>query len=339
VSPKGNSWIRKAGRWLPGVLVSVVLLVVVFRVAEWDELGDAFTSIRWQYILGAFGLTLASLVTKSMAWRTLLDNAPTFWQTFFIVNEGYFLNNILPFRAGEVGRAIFMGQSSKKGTMHVISTIVIERAFDVAMAAALLLATLPLTLGMAEAKSAAVTTIILVVIGFGVLFLMARFNDQVKQLVNKIGSRWSLIQKWVVPRIDALLDGLKVLNNPTQFIVAVLWSLLTWVFWVSIYYVMLLSIAPTAPIWWGAFVDAFLAMGMAIPSAPAGLGVFEASIVFALSLLKVDASKALAYAITLHFMQFCITAFFGLIGLLREGRSINALFEGMGKKEQPDTIL
>jgi len=339
VSSKGNSWIRKASRWLPGVFVSGVLLVVVFRVANWEDLGDAFQYIKYPYILAALALTLASLVTKSMAWRTLLDNAPTFWQTFFIVNEGYFLNNILPLRAGEVGRAIFMGQSSKKGALHVISTIVIERAFDVAMAAALLLATLPLTLGMAEAKSAAVTTIILVIAGFGILFLMARYNQQVKELVNRIGSRWAFVQKWIVPRIDALLDGLKVLNRPSQFFIAVMWSLLTWVFWVSIYYVMLLSIAPGAPLWWGAFVDSFLAMGMAIPSAPAGLGVFEASIVFALSLLKVDASKALAYAITLHFMQFVITAIFGLIGLIREGRSINALFEGMGKKEQPDSNL
>ncbi|NMC54653.1 MAG: flippase-like domain-containing protein [Chloroflexi bacterium] len=338
MSSSKGAMIRKAGRWLPGVFISIVLLVVVFRVAKWDDLGDAFTYIRWPYILAALALTMASLLTKSAAWRTLLGNAPGYWQTFFIVNEGYFLNNILPFRAGEVGRAIFMGQSSKKGAMHVISTIVIERAFDVAMAASLLLATLPLTLGMAEAKSAAVTTMILVVAGFGALFLMARFNEQVKDLVNRVGGRWPLVQKWIVPRIDSLLEGLKVLTRPSQFFAAVAWSLVTWVFWVGIYYVMLLSIAPNAPLWWGAFVDSFLAMGMAIPSAPAGLGVFEASIVFALSLLKVDAAKALAYAISLHFMQFVTTAIFGLIGLLREGRSISVLFEGMEKKEQPDTI-
>ena len=329
-----DSYLKKnLRRWLPGVVISIIALIVVFRLANWADLGAAFASIQPASIGAALVITLFSLVTKSMVWRTLLDNKPSLLQTFFITNEGYFLNNILPLRAGEIGRAIFMGQTSDLGTFHVLSTIVIERAFDVAIAAGLLLATLPMTLGMEGAASIAITSLLLIVVGFVVLFLMAQYNSQVKNFVEKVSKKSPLLEKILLPRIESLLNGLAVLTKPSQFFKSIFWVLVTWVLWVSLYYVMLLSIAPGAPLWWGAFVDSFLALGMAVPSAPAGLGVYEASIVWALQMIGVTSTQALAYAIVLHFMQFVVTAVFGLIGLAREGHSIARLFEGMNNNK------
>ena len=65
-------------------------------------------------------------------------------------------------------------------------------------------------------------------------------------------------------------------------------------------------------------------MGVALPSAPAALGVFEASIVGALSILGVSAG-ALGFALLMHLFQFVITAILGIIGLIQEGRSISSL--------------
>jgi len=330
---KESSYLKKnLRRWLPGVVISIIALIVVFKLASWDDLGAAFATIRPSSIGVALVITLLSLVTKSMVWRTLLDNKASLLQTFFITNEGYFLNNILPLRAGEIGRAIFMGQTSGLGTFHVLSTIVIEMAFDVAIAAGLFLATLPMTLGMEGAESIAITSLVLIVVGFVILFLMAQYNQQVKHFVEKISKKHVLLERILLPRIESLLDGLSVLTKPTQFFITVFWVLVTWVLWVSLYYVMLLSIVPGAPLWWGAFVDSFLALGMAVPSAPAGLGVYEASIIWALQLIGVSSTQAFAYAIVLHFMQFTVTAIFGLIGLIRQGHSIARLFEGMNNK-------
>jgi hypothetical protein len=90
---------------------------------------------------------------------------------------------------------------------------------------------------------------------------------------------------------------------------------------------MLLTFAPQAPIWWGAFADAVLALGVAIPSAPSGLGVFEGALVWALSLFGIGSSPALAYAILMHFINIATTGVFGLIGLIKEKRSLSSLME------------
>ena len=76
-------------------------------------------------------------------------------------------------------------------------------------------------------------------------------------------------------------------------------------------------------------------MGIALPSAPAALGVYEATIVGALVLLGIPASTGtgLAFAITLHAMQFVITAILGLIGLAQDGRSLAELGRLFERKE------
>jgi uncharacterized membrane protein YbhN (UPF0104 family) len=92
-------------------------------------------------------------------------------------------------------------------------------------------------------------------------------------------------------------------------------------------------LVPNPPFWWGIFADSILAMGIAVPSAPAALGVFEASLVGALSILGISNSSALAYAIIMHFMQFIITGILGFYAISKQGRSLRSLFSSAQLKK------
>jgi len=312
---------------VPGAIISLIALVTVFRLASWNDLKLAFTTIQPVYLAIAVVISVVSLGTRGMAWRVLLKYRATFKQSFFIICEGYFLNYILPLRAGEIGRAVFMGQTSGLGPFHVLSTIVIERSFDLAMASGLLLTTLPLVLGVSWARPVAIFTMALVIAGLFMLYLMARNSQKVHGWVSRLGQRWPLVQKWVVPSLDSLLDGLGTLTQLSQFLLVVFWIFLSWVLWVSIYYVMLQPVLPGFPFYRAMFLTGVLALGLAIPQAPGGLGVFEASVVGTLAIFGVSPSVALAYALMMHFMQFVIDGIFGFIELVRSRNSISNLFE------------
>ena len=320
------------GRWLPGVIISLIALFVVFRLAQWEELGPAIARIPLGFILAAVLLTILFLVVRAVAWRVILGNHASVSQTFWAINQGYLLNNLFPFRAGEFGRALLLGQAAKLSPARVLSSIIIERAFDLAIAAGLLLATLPLALGMAWARSVALLTLVLVIAGLILLFVMSRNQRWVISLVEKIGSKWGFVRRVVVPQLSALMQGLSTLSDPRQFILSLLWIGASWGVAVSTYYVFLLPINPQAPFWWGMFTDAVLAMGIAIPSAPAALGTFEASIVGALTILGVDQTAALAYAITLHFIQFVVTGILGITALVRQGKSVGTFLRDIQAK-------
>lgn len=327
---------KSLSRWLPGVLISIVALFVVLRLVKWQDLGPALASIRPIYIFAAIGFTLLFLLIRALAWRAILAGKPSLSQTFWVYNEGYLLNNILPFRAGELGRAVLLGQMTGLGTMNVLSSIVIERAFDLAIAAGLLLSTLPLALEMAWARPVALITLGVVLAGLMVLFLISRNVEWVSSKVDEWGGRWKFARKTIIPQIHNLIRGLAILTNPRQFLTGLGLILLAWLVAITQYFTIMLAIAPNAHYWWGIFTDAVLALGIAIPSAPAALGTFEAAIVGALTILGINETLGLAYAITLHFIQFVVTGVLGMIGLLRQGRSLGALFKDLRNRDEEE---
>jgi glycosyltransferase 2 family protein len=327
VSPKPSLW-RDARRWLPGVVISLVALFVLFQLSNWNwaDLVHSWAAFQWPTLALVLVLSLISLIARAMLWRTLLEERTSITQSFFIINIGYMLNNLFPLRMGEIGRAVFMGSATRLSPFHVLSTIVIERAFDLVMAAILVLSTLPLAFGQDWMRPVATLTLLVVVSMLALLFLMARYRSRVHEIAARLGQRWRLVQKWVIPQVDALLEGLGALTSLRRFLTVLFLVVVNWTLWVVIYYVAILAIAPGAPFWWAMFADSLLALGVAIPSAPAALGVFEASMVAALTILGVAYAPALAYAFLMHLMQFTITAIFGFWGLAREGKSLSNLW-------------
>lgn len=336
-SKRSNVW-RDVRRWLPGILISIAALYVVLRLIRWQDLLQALASFDPVYVAIACGLTVVFLAVRGMASRTLLEGKVTFRQAFLTINVGYLLNNIFPLRAGEVGRALLLGQSSGLGMMHILSTIVIERAFDLAIAAGMLLSTLPLALGMEKARPVAIITLLLVMIGLALLYAMARFQTTAHNWAAWLGKRIPLVEKYLIPQLDSLLRGLSVLANPRLFLISLGWILLSWVIAVLEYYFMLLSLDPHPPLWHAAFVDAILAMGIAVPSAPGAIGVFEAAMVGALKLLGFAEASGFAYAVIVHFQQWIITGIFGIYGLASEGRSLTSFFHDLRARPTADDI-
>lgn len=320
---------KKLLRWLPGVLISAIALYAVIRFLHIQDFKQAFSTASWQFILIEVFLLVTSTMVRGKAWQTILGNKVTWAEAFFGVGEGYFLNNLFPFRAGEIGRSIFVGRASGLGTFHVLSTIVIERAFDIAMAAILLLATLPLVVGVSWVKTVATIALFLVIVGLFSLFLIAQNREKVSAWVKNVGHRWAWVEKIIVPQLNKLMDGLATLTHPGQFLLSLFWIAASWAVWVVMYDVLVWQIVPSGAWWNGAFVGSLLALGVAIPSAPAAVGVYEASMTAALVIVGGTESIALAYAILLHVIQFIICAILGIWGLIRDGQSFSSLMSDL----------
>lgn len=321
----GSFW-KKTLRWLPGTLISLVAIFFVLKLAQWEDLGPALQRFSFLHIAGMVVLTLLFLGIRAVASRVMLQGIPKLSDAFWAINQGYLLNNLFPFRLGEIGRAVLLGQKTGLPAARVLSSVIIERALDIAVAASMLLATLPLALEMDWAKPVAILMLALVLAGLAGLYFMARNSDRVSTWIEKFGSRWQWAGKWVTPQVRSLLTGMAPLTDLRRFLTIVGLILLSWAVVFFVYYVGLLALMPSAPLWWGLFTDAVLALGIAIPSAPASIGTFEAAILGALSILGIDQTSALAYGITVHFIQIALTGALGMIGLVRQGGSVTGIF-------------
>ncbi|WP_322806740.1 lysylphosphatidylglycerol synthase transmembrane domain-containing protein [Thermanaerothrix sp.] len=316
---KSPQWLR----WLPGVAISLLAIGILFRVANWKDVGVAIAAYRWPFIVGSLLLTLAFLWARAWAWTALLEGQARPTQAFWAINQGYLINNLLPLRAGEIGRSVLLGQQINLSPVQILSTVVVERMLDLAFAATLLLSTLPLVVGMAWARTVSWLTLAIILAVMTALMILARRQEDAVRFFEALSRRlnWRVLNTLVLPQLKNLIQGLGALRNPFALWKAFFWIGISWGLAVSNYYLMLIPIAPHAHFWWGVFADGVLAMGIALPSAPAALGTFEASLVAALALLGVNSTSALAYAITLHFLQFLVTGALGLLGLLRQRHS------------------
>lgn len=317
-----RAWIS----WLPGVLVSLLAIYLLSKLVTWQQIVNAIQTMDLRWLPVAIAFYLMGMLARTFAWRTLLQNKVAFGQVFFAMNEGYLLNNIFPLRLGELGRAVLLGRSSGLGMLPVLSTIVIERSYDLAISAGLLLATLPLALGMDWARPLALTILGVVVLGLAGLYFAARYRRKVEAFLHQHMQRWPFLQKRVLPRLISLLEGFSALNNSRLFLISLSLLMLSWGFSVVEDWLLLKGIVSSPPLWWAGFVIGVTALGGALPSVSGAVGVLEAAIVAALVVLKVNPSSALAYGIVLHLIHFVLSSSFGMIGLAREGQSLSGIY-------------
>ncbi len=318
-------------RLLPGLLISIVSLAIVLDLAKPHRLVAALRQANFWLVLAAGLISLVWLGVRAMAWRTLLQDKVTFSQTFFTLSEGYLLNNFLPFRLGEVSRAYLLGNKSGLGFWRVLSSILIERAIDVLLAAALLLGTLPFVAGMAGARGAAFAAGGVVLAAMVALYLIARYPEQFMRLYERLTARIGFLNRLGKQVLPNFFAGLQVLTEPGRFLKAIAWFLLNLSVAVVQFTVFLLAFFPHGRPLWAIFALAVSSLSIALPSSPGNLGVFEGAVVGALAAFKLDSGAALAYAFTMHFWNYLTTGLLGSYALARDGESILNLYDKVRK--------
>jgi hypothetical protein len=325
--PQGGDW----RRILPGLAVSVISLGLVFYFADVHKLGEALRLADYRYALLAILITLIWLGVRGIVWRTLLQDKAPYSAVFWSLNEGYLLNNLLPFRLGEVGRSFLLSRKSSLDFWQVLSTVIVERLMDLAMAAGLLMGTLPFVVGATWARQAAVVTGLAVILVFAVLYLLARNQAWALGWFDRLGQRWPWLLRLGGNVIPSIFSGLSVMTDGLRFLRAIAWILVNWLVAIGQYTMMVNAFFPGAKLLWAAFSLGVAALGIAAPSSPGAVGVMELSIVGALSLFGLDASVALAMAITIHVIQYLVTGVLGAYALAREGESLLDIYHRVRK--------
>jgi uncharacterized protein (TIRG00374 family) len=324
VTPKRQDW-RKL---LPGFLISAIAVAAILCFVDLKRLFNALQQADYRYIALFFGVSIGWLAMRGLVWRTLLQEQASYSQVFLTLNEGYLLNNLLPFRLGELGRAYLLSKKAGLGFLQVFSTILIERALDVAVAVGLLFATLPFVMKANMAWQAAVMMGSLVITGLALLFVLARNQNWALQQYNRLVGRFPKLQRLIgQQQISAFFTGLASLTDGWRFLKVVLLMLLNWGIALIQFFILMRGYLPNAQPLWAAFAMAVMALGVAAPSSPGAVGVLEASVIGALTVFGLDPSITLAIALTAHLGNYLTTGLIGAYALARDGQSLSGLYQ------------
>lgn len=314
-------------RWLPGALISILLIAAILYFVDLRAMLNAIRNADYGLLSLALAIGFVWMVVRAQVWRTLLRNRPSYLDVFFTVGEGYLLNNFLPFRLGEIGRAFLLSRKSDMQFMEILPTIVIERVMDLGFSAMILLAALPFVVGAEGAGRIGIIVGILVLFGFVILYLLARYNQWALDLFHQLSARWPTLQRVGGNFLESFFLGLDVLKDGWLFIRFLFWMVVNWGVAIISYYLMIRAFFPQAQLVWGMFGLGGAAFGGAIPSLPGAVGTFEGAFGGAVTLLTGDQSRALAVALTGRFYNYLNSGVIGGIGLLREGQTLSGIYE------------
>ena len=229
---------------------------------------------------------------------------------------GLAVNNVLPARLGEMAKAVYLRREASVSLGQALEMVFWERFFDLSAL---------LCLGVAVAAllgQGLVLIPLLAIVGGGWAFLvLLRLRPQAAHACLKWlpGERLRLFAGEMLGLLQARLraDFLLGLAGLTA---------LTWGGYALTYGLGLCLVA-------GFPVDATLVLtffavvtlGFALPAAPGGMGVFEASAVLALGWFGVDRERAFAVGLALHMLQYIPVTLAGLGVLAASGLSLTDL--------------
>ena len=211
-----------------GIIISLIALAVLIWLSDVNQVLTYLRSVKVSIILPVMILLVISLVTRSVAWRIMLQKRVSLWKTFKIINAGYFVNTVLPFRMGELSRAVLLLPSGFS-FWEALPTILLERLFDLGFVLILFFITLPYALNFTQGVNFIYLLAGLVLTGFILILLLVRNQDRVVKCITGIPFLGKRTKNRLVSLVKAVVSSLNILSDPLNLAKVFFWMLISWI--------------------------------------------------------------------------------------------------------------
>jgi hypothetical protein len=305
-----------AALWLVYLVVIGAACWIAFRNLDYERIALAVRSANWMLLLAIFPFFLERLV-RPYRLALLLGLRDHMLKIVAAQSASQLANLILPMRTGEVLLVLLIGRLSSVARSRAVSIVVIDRLLDIvavliAFGIALIwLPSMPTSVERAATAVGLATTIIL-----GAMLILVVSKGAVLRQIDRLlaargvssGSNWRA-------RIELLIDGFAVLQNPVILILACVTTAATWLLATLGTWMVLKGVWPDAPASAAALSVCFGVIGVTLVSVPAGVGVVHAAYALAAILFGASQEVALIFAVAAHFLASLTTAVMGLASL------------------------
>ncbi|MBI5553656.1 MAG: flippase-like domain-containing protein [Candidatus Diapherotrites archaeon] len=286
--------------------VSLLILAAILAFTDIGEILRTVASVGWPWFLALNAFFAAGYLLRGIKWNEIIrpiHRIPHSMATRILL-AGFFLNNILPLRAGEFARAVLLAKKTNTTKSTALSTVVVDRITDVI---ALLLITLASMMFFPFPPYVLAALLLLGILSVAAVGIMIHQNKALLVLEKKA--------RWIPPTAHRILRDLlksgESLAHPNSFRVW-LYSLLIWIHMGLFYWLagMALGIPLTFP--QSVFLSSLVALFALIPAAPGQLGTLEAATGVGMEMLGYGFSAGISFGIITHIIFYGSTTLLGL---------------------------
>jgi len=298
--------------------LALALLYLAFRNVDFSEFIEKSKQVNYTWVIISILLSLVAYYARAYRWNILLKplGYPNLnvHKTNLAVLVGYLANLAFP-RLGEVTRCGMMKRSDDVPVSTSLGTVITERIIDLFTLIALILLALVLEYdrliefithifsGLQDVEGLMWKAGMIIVIGGALVFILGYVlyvkNEKVRSFINDL--------------IRGILS-LKDVKNRWGFVLS---TIVLWVTYYFMSYIIVFSIPETAHLSWVAGIMLLVTGGIALAvPVQGGIGTYHAFISAMLVLYSVEKTTGVFLATLLHTSQIVAIAIFGGIALL-----------------------
>ena len=293
--------ILKSPKSIIGIIISFGAIYWCFKDFNFSEVYLLMFQINYIYVLFASILLWGSVWIRGLRWKLFFpkNNSPTTNSLYKAEMIGYFGNNVLPLRLGELLRSYIIGNEYSLSKSFVFGTIILERIMDFLC---LGLFGLILVLFFPFETNFYNYIIFTIMIIFSIVFILVILLSRINLNVAKNN---------VMIILKNFIDGLSSIRREV-ILYAIFLSLIIWL--IYLFDVYLLQKAFNFNLNWLQILAILVisSIAISIPSAPGMIGTFHAAIKFTMvDLFAYSISQGNLFAILTHAYGFIMLSCFG----------------------------
>jgi len=297
--------LRNPAFWI-GLLTSLTCVFLTIHNLDWQQLSTLWHRIDYRWVAFGAVMILAHTLARAARWQALFaPPVPSFNVTLTAMLIGQTMNALLPARSGDIPRIYWLGEQGNQSKARALGTMAVEKVLDLGLLVLVLFAVprwAPARPSwLAKATWGVGITLVLLYLGLRISFVWQQpLLRQLDRIAGQYNVRW-----WptIQERLARLVRGVEGLGRSHMLWRAVGLSLAAW-FWGAAANLVIFLAVGLPPSWPMALtVSAALRVGIALPSLPASIGVYESTIILALAVFGIDRETALGYGVLMHIID------------------------------------
>ncbi|MDR1942999.1 MAG: flippase-like domain-containing protein [Endomicrobium sp.] len=313
---------------LAGICVSIVLIWLTLRQIDIKKSFELIAGVKYFVLIPGILVYVFTYILRSVRYyyillplkkTKILDNFP-----YTII--GFFANNIIPLRLGELIRAKITGERLRVSRSSVLATIVIERLFDVIVFVLFFFLIVTVMSFPEFIKRFFYILTIVFFICLTMLYIMLTHKNKALKVLSKMPIS-SAVESLITAFLNRFTGGLAVLKKPSILMKNFIFSGILWITEALFVVIVAYACGIRISILGGIFTVIIVGMGSIIPTAPGYFGAFELMGVLALSTLSVDKDLAFICMAICHFLQLVVIFTLGWLCVLKTKFTFSDLFK------------
>jgi len=302
-----------------GLIIGVIFITLILKNIDPHKSIEAVKNFKFMYLFLMIPVYYSAFLFRALRWKLIISEKTGIKLSSFLNSlfRGWFINNFVPARGGELYRAHYFGKKESLSRVTILASIVLERIFDGLVLFLILLLLASFVFSSKKFFGVAVAAGIVFMGTFSVLLLISKFykntfiQEKFNILILKIKEK-NFIKKFLNEKICEIvskifhkityalisfMNGVEIFNSPVLILKTFLLTIPVWFCEGLTLLLLIKGFGYSIGILGSLFVLSIVAFISLIPGGPAGLGPVQWGYIIALGFFNISREASFAISI------------------------------------------